>query len=329
MKLIEIRESYENGEITRDDLFVRMRQQYGVLSDLSSLLRGTGVASVEVNDTGVVLTSRPHGVKIKCDPTDKGIPPIVAINLHEYEKEDSAMLLKLVDDGMTFLDIGANLGWYGLHVAKIYPNSRVFAFEPIKRTYGFLRDNIQINKLENISAFSYGLFSESEERIFYADPEILGAASTSPTAGDQGIEHRCLVRKMDEVLADFHSGADFLKIDVEGAELFVLEGGIETIRTSKPIIFAEMLRKHAANFNYHPNDIIELLAGENYRCFYSRNGKLIEFFRMDEQTEEKNFFFLHKEKHSDKIITFSGVRENSTKGWRAPLFSERPGGFFE
>ena len=99
------------------------------------------------------------------------------------------------------------------------------------------------------------------------------------------------------MLADFHSGADFIKIDVEGAELFVIEGGSDTIRRSKPIIFTEMLRKHAATFNYHPNDIIDLLAAENYRCFYSRKGELIEFFRMNERTEEKNFFFLHKENH--------------------------------
>jgi len=172
------------------------------------------------------------------------------------------------------------------------------------------------------------LFNETGERIFYADPEILGAASTSSAAGDQGVEHRCLVRKLDEVLADIHTGADFIKIDVEGAELLVLEGGIDTIRTSKPIIFAEMLRKHAATFDYHPNDIIDLLASENYRCFYSRNGELIEFFLMDDCTEEKNFFFLHKENHEDKIRAFSGQREDITKGWGAPLITETPGGYF-
>ncbi len=328
MKLIEIRESYEKGKMSRDDFFVLMQQQYRFLADLSLLLRGTDVASVTVDDGGVVITSRSDGVKIKCDPLDKGIPPIVALNLHEYEKEDSNMLFQLVDDGMTFLDIGANLGWYGLHVAKKYPFSNVLAFEPIKRTFEFLSDNIRLNRLENMRVFQFGLFNKNEERNFYADPEILGAATTSSESSNCENTHLCQVRELDGVMAELNSGADFIKIDVEGAELFVLQGGLKTIRNSKPIIFAEMLRKHAATFNYHPNDIIDLLAEENYRCFYSLNGRLVEFFRMDEQTTEKNFFFMHNENHEEKIRVFCSKNYNTACGWRAPLDSLNTGGTF-
>jgi len=328
MKLVEIRESYEKGKMSRDDFFVLMQQQYRFLTDLSLLLQGTGVASVKVYDGGVVITSRSDGVKLKCDPLDKGIPPIVALNLHEYEKEDSNMLFQLVDDGMTFLDIGANLGWYGLHVAKKFPSSNVLAFEPIKRTFEFLSENIQLNHLENMRVFPFGLFNMNEKRIFYANPEILGAATTSTESSSSEPEHLCQVRELDGVMAELNSGADFIKIDVEGAELFVLQGAIKTIRNSRPIIFAEMLRKHAATFNYHPNDIIDLLAEENYRCFYSLNGRLVEFFRMDERTREKNFFFMHNENHEEKIRSFSNKNYETTGGWRAPLDPLNIGGNF-
>ncbi len=328
MKLVEIRESYEKGELSRDDFFVLMRQQYSYLSELSCLLRGTSVESVVVDDGGVVITSRSDGVKIKCDPMDKGIPPIVALNLHQYEKEDSNMLFRLVDDGMTFLDIGANLGWYGLHMAKRYPSSNVLAFEPIARTFEFLNANIQLNNFPNMRAFSFGLFNKNEERIFYADPEILGAATTSTESFGCGMENLCQVRELDGVMAELNSRADFLKIDVEGAELFVLQGGLKTIRNYRPIIFAEMLRKHAASFDYHPNDIIDLLAEENYSCFYSLNGRLVEFFRMDENTEEKNFFFLHNENHEEKIWAFGIGNYEATGGWRAPLDPPTKGGVY-
>ena len=56
------------------------------------------------------------------------------------------------------------------------------------------------------------------------------------------------------------SRVDFIKCDVEGAELFVYKGGMEIIENSKPLIFSEMLRKWSAKFGYHPNDIIDLLA---------------------------------------------------------------------
>src|SRR5262249_23837472 len=94
---------------------------------------------------------------------------------------------------------------------------------------------------------------------------------------------------------------DFIKMDVEGAELMVIRGGRETINRAKPKIFAEMLRKHAATFHYHPNDIIDFLATEGYRCFTARAGRVEEFLRMDEETIETNFVFLHADRHATSI----------------------------
>jgi len=94
---------------------------------------------------------------------------------------------------------------------------------------------------------------------------------------------------------------DFIKCDVEGAELFVFRGAKETIATYKPIIFTEMLRKWAKKFDYHPNEIISLFNGLGYRCFSIRNGFLSELSYMDDSTVETNFFFLHKEKHMSQL----------------------------
>jgi len=109
------------------------------------------------------------------------------------------------------------------------------------------------------------------------------------------------VRKLDNFISERKLKVDFIKCDVEGAELFVFKGGIETIKIHKPIILAEMLRKWATNFNYHPNEIIELLSDIGYRCFTAKGEKLIEFFTMDEKTVETTFFFLHSVKHNSKI----------------------------
>jgi hypothetical protein len=60
----------------------------------------------------------------------------------------------------------------------------------------------------------------------------------------------------------------------------------------------EMLRKWAAGFGYHPNDIIDLFAGLGYKCF---DSTLKPFGRMDEATTETNFFFLHPDTHAAHI----------------------------
>jgi hypothetical protein len=94
---------------------------------------------------------------------------------------------------------------------------------------------------------------------------------------------------------------DFLKCDVEGAEYFVFQGGIETIKKFRPMIFTEMLRKWSAKFNYHPNDIIQYLNAIGYSSFIIHDSRLKRFHLMDNNTLETNFIFLHNEKHAPQI----------------------------
>jgi hypothetical protein len=62
-----------------------------------------------------------------------------------------------------------------------------------------------------------------------------------------------------------------------------------------------MLRKWSLKFNYHPNEIIELLKIIGYKCFILQNERLREFYLMDESTTDTNFIFLHVEKHKSII----------------------------
>ena len=72
---------------------------------------------------------------------------------------------------------------------------------------------------------------------------------------------------------------DFLKCDVEGGELLVFKGGLQTLQHHKPVIFCEMLRKWSAPFGYHPNDIITLLGELGYLCFTVKGKFLVPFFK--------------------------------------------------
>jgi hypothetical protein len=96
-------------------------------------------------------------------------------------------------------------------------------------------------------------------------------------------------------------GVDFIKCDVEGAEKFVFEGAVEMLRRDRPIVYTEMLRKWAAKFDYHPNQIIKFFADLGYLCYVVNDGFLQELKIMDDTTIQTNFFFLHTVNHRQKI----------------------------
>ena len=72
---------------------------------------------------------------------------------------------------------------------------------------------------------------------------------------------------LDQWTANQQIKPDFIKCDVEGAELLVFRGGQETLRRDQPIVFAELLRKWSKPFGYHPNDMLCLFRGLGYLCY--------------------------------------------------------------
>jgi len=82
----------------------------------------------------------------------------------------------------------------------------------------------------------------------------------------------CNVKTLDDFINKKKIKIDFIKCDVEGAELFVFLGAKKVLLEHKPIIFCEMLRKWCKKFKYHPNEIILLFYKLGYKCFYINNS---------------------------------------------------------
>ena len=139
------------------------------------------------------------------------------------------------------------------------------------------------------------------------DIECATASSMANLREDKGTTMvECKVKKMDDFVSSLPSFTklDFIKCDVEGAEKFVFEGGIETIKKYKPIIFSEMLRKWSKKFNYHPNDIINLFNSIDYECYIINKDKIEKLECVTEDTIQTMFLFFHKEKHKKVIKIF-------------------------
>lgn len=305
MSLLETKLKYQSGLLEKPQYIDEMYQFHQGLFEYSQFLKETDIIKIEIVDGGVIFTSRNQGIKIFCDQADKRAAPFEIMNFQVYEKVDSEMILNLIEPGFNVLDIGANIGWYSLNIAKLYSNTNVWSFEPIPTTFASLKRNIEINEVENIRLYDFGFSNEEKNLKFYLQPEAsVSASATNITESKNIIEVVCHVKRLDDFIKETDLKIDFIKCDVEGGELFVYQGGIESIKRDRPIIFTEMLRKWSAKFNYHPNDIINLLVGIGYRCFTASENRLKEILSIDENTVETNFFFLHSEKHLEQIKSF-------------------------
>ena len=291
---------FQQGTIDKPAFIRNMYEDHhAALFDYAAYLAQTNVRKIEIEDGSVVMTSRDRGIRIACTQGDYRVSPFETLNFFDYEKDESEMMEKLVADGDNFFDVGANIGWYSINMAAARRAATVYAFEPLPTTYAHLQTNLGLNATHNVKSFNFGLSDQAGEFTFYYPPEGSGNASSVNLTGRSDVRSfQCQVRTLDEFTRENGTRVDFIKCDVEGAELLVFKGGMETIARDKPVVLSEILRKWSAKFGYHPNDILELFRGLGYQAYTAHGGLLREFGTVDEHTLETNYFFLHPERHA-------------------------------
>lgn len=179
-------------------------------------------------------------------------------------------LLEMGNRDILMVDVGAHIGTFSL-LAAFHPNLRVIAFEPQPEIFDILQSNIRLNGLEDrVEAFPYAIFNRPGRAVLTVPKkkEYLGGATLGdkPAAllGDcYDLEVECY--KLDDW--DWPCPIDLIKIDIEGGELMVLQGGEKTIREQKPALLLEYVRYATLQFGYKPKTIRRLLEKWGYTHF--------------------------------------------------------------
>jgi FkbM family methyltransferase len=219
-----------------------------------------------------------------------------------YEPLETEILRTIAASSQIIVDVGANIGYYSIELGKeMKTGGKVVAVEPVLSSFHELEFNVGLNGLlETVVLCNLGLSNlKGPSEIFV--PEVSGssAASTRNLHNDEG--HRVeniQLTTLDELLGELGiKGCDLIKIDVEGAELLVLQGGTKIIEEYKPVIFAEVLRKWSAHFSYTPNTLLDFLGAKGYKC-WGVSKKFREIVSFTDADEETNFVFVHA---SDKL----------------------------
>jgi len=119
------------------------------------------------------------------------------------------------------LDCGSNIGMSILYFKKLYPDSTILAFEPNPNAFKLLKMNVEQNNLSNVQLFNVGLSNEESELDFFMDSNkgTLVGSIHKTRGGDNKITVNC--KKLSSYIGTSHF--DLLKMDIEGAEMGVLQ----------------------------------------------------------------------------------------------------------
>jgi FkbM family methyltransferase len=172
-----------------------------------------------------------HGATVVLNPTD----PVVSGALHfgVYEKSETLFFQSACRDGMTFLDVGANLGYYTALAARaVGPNGRVLAVEPDPDSFGYLEQTIAANAVGNVEAFPVAASDAPAMLPLYISTDNRGD-NRLYASSEKRPQVEVEARPLDALLRENKiETVDLIKIDVQGYEPKVIAGLRETIIAS-------------------------------------------------------------------------------------------------
>lgn len=165
-----------------------------------------------------------------------------------FEPDTATAINNLCRRGMTVLDIGANIGCHTFLFAKMVGvKGKVIAFEPTSYAFEKLKRNLQLNNFNNVIIEKIALTNENkdDQEISFCSSWPLDYENRSgihPVHHGRvgGVDIVSFVRLDDYMKKKAVKQIDIIKLDVDGYELRVIEGAIETLRLHRPIIIAEL-----------------------------------------------------------------------------------------
>lgn len=181
-----------------------------------------------------------------------------------YEPYETSLFQQASKPGLTALDIGANIGYYTLIMAKgIGPKGRIYAFEPDRENLSTLQENLGLNGYEkNVQVEQLAISDQAGALQLYVAEDNLGDHRAYETPGRKAVTVPTL--SIDAYLKG--QTVDLIKIDVQGAEGPVLKGMRKTIGKSKHLtVFTEFWPNGMRAAGFEPREAWDVLEGGGFK----------------------------------------------------------------
>jgi FkbM family methyltransferase len=232
------------------------------------------------------------------------------IEYGEYCELETQFLRQLIDHSGTIVEVGANIGSQTVALAKAAKavGADVIAIEPQPFVFQNLCANLALNALDNVTAWPFACAAQAGtvwfERQNYQSPGNFGCVSVRADAMAGGVQVPSV--RLDDLLRG--RNVRLVKVDVEGFELQVLKGAVETLAKSRPMLYVENDRVEQSasliNFLWEQGyqlwwHVTELFNPQNFRGNADNSYPRLSAFNMVGVPQELNLTFQHCERVVD------------------------------
>ena len=198
-----------------------------------------------------------------------------------HELNEWRFLNTFLKEDMVFVDIGSNQGEFALFSAKRLTKGSVLAFEPVNFFYDLLNQNISLNQFRNIKTFHCGLSDVAKQLPIYMGSEGEGENEGLGSVFQSKKRNRFIqnidLKVFDDMVTELNvARIDFMKIDVEGAELMVLNGSKEAIRKFRPHVMIEISEETYRAAGYSVSDVKSFFKPLNYSLHIISKGGILK-----------------------------------------------------
>ena len=175
----------------------------------------------------------------------------------EYQKQQRENSIKFVDSFNTAIDIGACVGFWTRDLCKVF--KRIICFEPYKNSSDCLIENLK--EFDNYELYNVALSNQSGKGDLLVSKDGIGSNSLN----DFALKNDYTIQVEKKRLDDYgFRNVDYIKIDVQFYELFVLEGAYQTLKDNNPLLCIECARRNKEELAY-VKKINQFLTKLNYK----------------------------------------------------------------
>lgn len=183
-----------------------------------------------------------------------------------FEPEIVEIAGRFIKKGTVVLDVGANFGQMSLLFSQITGSDGIiYSFEAQKRVFDILKKNVEINNAHNVNPIFNAVYFESGKNFYFPEPDFVkfGAYGSYnlPLDAVAGQEVKSL--KIDDLRIE--NPVSFMKIDVQGCDLFAMQGAVETIKKHRMPVLFEFEQQFQKAYETNFQDYVEFVNSIGYK----------------------------------------------------------------